>query len=107
LIPGAKSDKSNLFTMIKENRNQYVIKARETRNLTPYTAKSTLDFIQDKYVKTNANMAHIAWTKVLLHTREIVQAIYQWQASIDSLVRKFEQARGKKCARATRKVLSN
>ena len=29
LIPGAKADKSNLFTMIKEHRNQYMIQARE------------------------------------------------------------------------------
>jgi hypothetical protein len=27
LIPGAKKDKSNLFTMIKEHRNQYMIRA--------------------------------------------------------------------------------
>jgi hypothetical protein len=60
LIPGAKADKSNLFTMIKEHRNQYMIQARENGNLVPYTAKNTLDFIQDKFVKTNANTAHIA-----------------------------------------------
>jgi hypothetical protein len=81
LIPGTKADKSNLFTMINEHRNQYMIQARETRNLAPYTAKNTLDFIQDKFVKNNANTTHIAWTKILLHTRIIVQAIYQWQAS--------------------------
>jgi hypothetical protein len=31
----------------------------------------------------------------LLHTREIGQAIYQWQASFDPLIRAFEQARTK------------
>jgi hypothetical protein len=31
-----------------------------------------------------------------LHTREIGQAIYQWQALFDPLIRKFEQARSKK-----------
>ncbi len=77
LIPGAKLDKSNLFTMIKEHKNQYMIRARETRNLAPYTAKNTLDFIQDKFVKNNENTTHIAWTKILLHTRLIGQAIYQ------------------------------
>jgi hypothetical protein len=99
LIPGAKSDKSNLFTMIKEHRNQYMIRARETRNLAPYNAKNTLDFIQDKFVKDNDNATHIAWTKILLHTRLIGQAIYQWQASFDPLIRKFEQARSKKMRR--------
>ncbi len=96
LIPGAKQDKSNLFTMIKEHRNQYMIRARETNNLVPYTAKNTLDFIRSKFVKTNANTTHIAWTKILLHTREIEQAIYQWQASFDPLIRTFEQDRTKK-----------
>jgi hypothetical protein len=96
LIPGAKADKSNLFTMVKEHRNQYMIQARENYNLVPHTAKNTLDFIQDKFVKTNANTAHIAWTRILLHTRDIWQAIYQWQASLDPLIRKFEQARSKK-----------
>ncbi len=78
--------------MIKEHRNQYMIRARKTNSTLPYTAKNTLDFIQDKFVKTNANTAHIAWTKVLLHTRDIGQGIYQWQASFDPLVRKYEQS---------------
>ena len=96
LIPGAKADKSNLFTMIKEHRNQYMIRARATGNTRPYTAKNTLDFIEDKFVKTNANTAHIAWSNILLHTRIIGQPIYQWQASFDPLIRKLEQARSKK-----------
>jgi flagellar biosynthesis/type III secretory pathway protein FliH len=33
---------------------------------------------------------------MLLHTRDIGQGIYQWQASFDPLVRRFEQARNKK-----------
>jgi hypothetical protein len=73
-----------------------MIRARETNNLVPYTAKNTLDFIRAKFVKTNANTTHIAWTKILLHTRDIGQAIYQWQASFDPLIRAFEQARTKK-----------
>ncbi len=39
LIPGAKEDKSNLFTMINEHRNPYMIRARETDSTLPYTAK--------------------------------------------------------------------
>ena len=100
LIPGAKEDKSNLFTMIKEHRNQYMITSREAGGTVPYTAKNTLDFIRDKFVKTNANTAHIAWTKMLLHTRDIGQGIYQWQASFDPLVRRFEQARTRKLKRS-------
>jgi len=103
LIPGAKADKSNLFTMIKEHRNQYMIRARAADNTEPYTAKNTLDFIEAKFVKTNANTAHIAWTNILLHTRIIGQAIYQWQASFDPLIRKFEQARSKKMRKSQTK----
>jgi hypothetical protein len=103
LIPGAKADKSNLFTMIKEHRNQYMIRARSTGNTEPYTAKDTLDFIEGKFVKTNANTAHIAWSNILLHTRIIGQAIYQWQASFDPLIRKFEQARSKKMRKSQTK----
>jgi hypothetical protein len=54
-------------------------------NLVPYTAKNTLDFIQDEFVKTNANTARIAWARILLHTRDIGQAINQWQVSFDPL----------------------
>ena len=103
LIPGAKADKSNLFTMIKEHRNQYLIRARAADNTEPYTAQNTLDFIAAKFVKTNANTAHIAWTNILLHTRIIGQAIYQWQASFDPLIRKFEQARSKKMRKSQTK----
>jgi hypothetical protein len=103
LITGAKADKSNLFTMIKEHRNQYMIRARATGNTEPYTAKNTLDFIEDKFVKTNANTAHIAWSNILLHTRIIGQAIYQWQASFDPLIRKFEQACSKKMRKSQTK----
>ncbi len=41
-----------------------MIRARATCNTEPYTAKNTLDFdfIEHKFVKTNANTAHIAWS---------------------------------------------
>jgi hypothetical protein len=56
-------------------------------------------------VKTNANTARLACIKVLLHTRDIGQGIYQWQASFDPLVRKFEQARSKKLSKRHLKIL--
>ncbi len=36
---------------------------------------------------------------MLLHTRDIGQGIYQWQASFDPLMRRSEQARSKKIKR--------
>ena len=80
-----------------------MIRARATGNTEPYTAKNTLDFIEKKFVKTNANTAHIAWSNILLHTRIIGQAIYQWQASFDPLIRNFEQARSKKMRKSQTK----
>ncbi len=38
---------------------------------------------------------HIAWTAILLHTREVLLPLYQWQTSFDPLTRKYEQAKGK------------
>jgi hypothetical protein len=42
---------------------------------------------------------------VLLHTRDIGQGINQWQVSFDPLVRKYEQARGKKLSKKHLKSL--
>ncbi len=96
IIPEAKAGKSHLFTMIVEHRNQFLTNARETKSNEPYTALHTLDFIKTKFVRANENTTHIAWTVILLHTRAIGQPIYPWQASFDPLLRKYEQARGKK-----------
>ena len=96
IIPEAKAGKSHLFTMIVEHRNQFLTNARETKSNEPYTALHTLEFIKAKFVRANENTTHIAWTVILLHTRTIGQPIYQWQASFDPLLRKYEQARGKK-----------
>ena len=82
--------------MIVEHRNQFLTNARETKSNEPYTAFHTLEFIKSKFVRANENTTHIAWTVILLHTRSIGQPIYQWQASFDPLLRKYEQARGKK-----------
>ncbi len=38
---------------------------------------------------------HISWTAILLHTRDLLQPLYQWQASFDPLTRKYEQAKSK------------
>jgi hypothetical protein len=38
---------------------------------------------------------HISWTAILLHTRDLLQPLYQWQASFDPLTRKYEQAKTK------------
>jgi hypothetical protein len=94
LIPGARNGRSLLFTRIVEHRNQYLAAARSKKNTKPYSAMDTLKFIEASYVQTNENSVHIAWTMILLHTRELQQPLYQWQASFDPLTRKYEQSKG-------------
>jgi hypothetical protein len=55
----------------------------------------TISFIEANYVQNNENSVHIAWTAILLHTREVLLPLYQWQTSFDPLTRKYEQAKGK------------
>jgi hypothetical protein len=55
----------------------------------------TLTFIQAHFVQENENAVHISWTAILLHTRDLLQPLYQWQASFDPLTRKYEQAKTK------------
>jgi hypothetical protein len=95
LVPGAKAGRSLLFTKIVEHRNQYLAKNRATPTSKPYSALDTLTFIQNHFVQENENAVHISWTAILLHTRELLQPLYQWQASFDPLTRKYEQAKTK------------
>ena len=94
LIPGARNGRSLLFTRIVEHRNQYLAAVRANLNAKSYSAMDTLKFIEASYVQTNENSVHIAWTVILLHTRELQQPLYQWQASFDPLTRKYEQSKG-------------
>jgi hypothetical protein len=78
-----------------EHRNQYLAKNRSTSSAKPYSALDTLTFIQRHFVQENENAMHISWTAILLHTRDLLQPLYQWQASFDPLTRKYEQAKSK------------
>ena len=95
LIPGAKLGRSLLFTRVVEHRNQYLAKNRTTQAAKEYSALDTISFIEANYVQNNENSVHIAWTAILLHTREVLLPLYQWQTSFDPLTRKYEQAKGK------------
>ncbi len=95
LIPGAKLGRSLLFTRVVEHRNQYLAKNRTAAPVKDFSALDTLSFIESNYVQDNENSVHIAWTAILLHTREILLPLYQWQTSFNPLTRKYEQAKGK------------
>jgi hypothetical protein len=99
LIPEAKDGRSLLFTRIVEHHNQYLAKNRLTSSAKPYSALDTLTFIQSHFVQENENAIHISWTAILLHTRDLLQPLYQWQASFDPLTRKYEQAKSKAMSR--------
>ena len=94
LIPGAKIGRSLLFTRVVEHRNQYLARNRANVGAKEYSALDTLSFIELNYVQNNENSVHIAWTAILLHTREVLLSLYQWQTSFDPLTRKYEQAKG-------------
>ena len=83
LVPGAKAGRSLLFTRIVEHRNQYLAKYRAAPTSKLYSALDTLTFIQNHFVQENENAVHISWTAsctaILLHTRELLQPLYQWQ----------------------------
>ncbi len=95
LVPSAKAGRSLLFTRIVEHRNQYLAKNRATPTSKPYSALDSLTFIQNHFVQENENAVHISWTAILLHIRELLQPLYQWQASFDPLTRKYEQSKAK------------
>jgi hypothetical protein len=80
-----------------EHRNQYLAKNRTAASAKEYSALDTLSFIESNYVQNNENSVHIAWTAILLRTREVFLPLYhQWQTSFDDpLTRKYEQAKGK------------
>ena len=103
LIPRARENKSHLFTRIKAEREQHLVRQRVYKKakgsptvLTPKQAKvhsalHTLEFIEQHYVKENENSVHILWTQILLHTREPMTNAYNWIVSFELPVRRITQ----------------
>jgi hypothetical protein len=103
LTPRARVDKSHLFTKVKAEREQHLVRQRVYKKakgsptaLTPRQAKAhsalhTLEFIEQHYVKENENSVHILWTQILLHTREPMTNVYNWAVSFELPVRRITQ----------------
>ena len=92
-----------------EERNQHLIKYRAgVEGYKDHTAKDTLDFLLKNFVKTSEDSAHIARTKILLHTRENGVKIYDWLSSIQPLVRTLveSQKKSKKVSKLKRKRIN-
>jgi hypothetical protein len=112
LIPRARArdNKSQLFTRIKAEREQHLVRqrvykkvkgsptARTLRQAKTHSALHTLEFIEQHYVKENENSVHILWTQILLHTREPMTNVYNWTVSFELPVRRITQ-----CQRAALK----
>jgi hypothetical protein len=103
LIPRARENKSHLFTRIKAEREQYLVRQRvykkakgsptalAIRQAKAHSALHTLEFIEQHYVKENENSVHILWTQILLHTREPMMNVYNWTVSFELPVRRTTQ----------------
>ncbi len=90
LIPLAIEGKSHLFTCVKAEREQHLVRQRAynaagglapslpPRQAKVHSALHTLDFIEQHYVRDNENSVHILWTHILLHTREPLTNVYNW-----------------------------
>ena len=92
-----------------EERNQHLIRYRAgVEGYKDHTAKDTSDFLLKNFVKTSEDPAHIAWTKILLHTRENGVKIYDWLRSIQPLVRTLvgAQKKSKKVSKGKRKRIN-
>jgi hypothetical protein len=107
LIPRARESKSHLFTRIKAEREQHLVRQRVYRAATSgtsivltkrqakaHSALHTLEFIEHNYVRDNENSVHILWTQILLHTREPIMTIYNWVVSFEQPLRRLTQCQG-------------
>jgi hypothetical protein len=95
LIPRAREGKSHLFTRVKAEREQHLVRQRAysaakgpvaalpPRQAQAHSALHTLDFIEQHYVRDNENSVHILWTHILLHTREPLVNVYNWVVSFE------------------------
>jgi hypothetical protein len=107
LVPRARENKSHLFTWVKAEQEQHLVRQRaynsSTGTTTALTARPskahsalhTLDFIEQHYVRDNENSVHILWTQILLHTREPVTNIYNWVVSFELPIRRLTQCQRK------------
>ncbi len=106
LIPRARENKSHLFTRVKVEREQHLVRQRAyksqqstapalpPRQAQAHSALHTLDFIEQHYVRDNENSVHILWAHILLHTREPMVNVYNWVVSFELPVRRITQCQG-------------
>jgi hypothetical protein len=95
LIPGARSHSSHIFTRIMKARNQHLILAREANNIAQvrhHSAKDTLRYILEHFVKESDDLQAISWMNILKHTRVVKQTIYEWCNSFTPLIRVYLRA---------------
>jgi len=108
LIPGARNDKSHLFTRIVEHRHRHFEHNRvlhlADQEIIPYTALTTLDFVEKHFVQEQDDQPVITWTNILMNTRFPGMPLYKWISSFDILLRKYLQSIGKPKPTSERKL---
>jgi hypothetical protein len=96
LVPGARIHSSHIFTRIKEAWNQHLILTREANDVMlvkHHSAKDTLRYILEHFVKESDDLQAISWMHILKHTRVVKQSIYEWCNSFTPLTRAYLRAR--------------
>jgi hypothetical protein len=106
LISRARENKLYLFTRVKAEREQHLVReraysaAKGPTPALPYTTSSgTLctahaGVHRAALCKGNENSVHILWTHILLHTREPLVNVYNWVVSFELPVRRITQCQG-------------
>ena len=87
LFPQARDNKSIEFTQVveacRQHQSQHIAKAP---GYNEHTAKDTLKFLKQTFVKSSGDSLHVAWTSILLHTRKDGVTMHGWCRSCTPLV---------------------
>jgi hypothetical protein len=108
LIPGARDGQSHLFTRTIEHRHRHFEHNRvlhlADQEAIPYTALTTLEFVEKHFVQEQDDQPVITWTNILMDTRFPAVPLYKWISSFDILLRKYLHAIGKPKPTSERKL---
>ena len=87
LFPQARTKKSIEFTQVveayRQHQSQYIANVAGFKE---HTAKDTLKFLRQTFVKSSGDSLHILWTSILLHTRKDGVTIYDWCRSYTPMI---------------------
>ena len=114
LIP--RADRSYLFTRVKGERMEHILRQREwsqgrravgapaltTEQKKSHSASHTLAFIEENYVDDDDDAPHTTWDKILKATREPKMSIYNWVDSFTVRILRHTESTSKKLGKKKR-----